>query len=111
MKKGTKFALFAAAAAGIAVVGSKLAQMVRLQNEELNDMINQAPAPAPEEEDTSDYVMPGDAEPDSQPEEQPACCPEDEAEAAAEEDPEDEEYTAEDEPAEDVLPDDEEPLA
>ena len=47
MKKGTKFALFAAAAAGIALVGSKLARLVSQQNQELNDMIHQDPAVQP----------------------------------------------------------------
>ena len=37
MKKRTKVALFAAAAAGVAVAGAKLAQAVQQKNEELND--------------------------------------------------------------------------
>lgn len=55
MKKSTKVTLFAAAVAGAAMAGARLARLVRLQNEELNDLINQEPgyrpAPqAPEEE-------------------------------------------------------------
>ena len=59
MKKRTKVALFAAAAAGVAVAGAKLAQAVQQKNEELNDLIAN-PVPPAEEEDTSDYVMPGE---------------------------------------------------
>ena len=39
MKKKTKFALFAAASAGLALAGAKLWQMIRCQNDELNEMI------------------------------------------------------------------------
>ena len=59
MKKRPKVALVAAAAAGVAVAGAKLAQAVQQKNEELNDLIAN-PVPPAEEEDTSDYVMPGE---------------------------------------------------
>ena len=41
MKKGTKVTLFAAAVTGAALAGARLARLIRLQNEELNDLINQ----------------------------------------------------------------------
>ena len=46
MKKRTKVALFAAAAAGVAVAGAKLAQAVQQKNEELNDLIANPVPPA-----------------------------------------------------------------
>ena len=61
MKKKTKFALFAAASAGLALAGAKLWQMIRFQNDELNEMIRQEPghsAPPMEEPDPEDYVIP-----------------------------------------------------
>ena len=61
MKKKTKFALFAAASAGLALAGAKLWQMIRCQNDELNEMIRQEPghsAPPMEEPDPADYVIP-----------------------------------------------------
>lgn len=109
MKKGTKFALFAAAAAGIAVVGSKLAQMVRLQNEELNDMNNQTPAPQPEDEDTSDYVIPGDSEEELDETVDDSCA--DEEDYAEEPDEEPMAEPVEESFTEDEEPDDEPPLA
>lgn len=47
MKKGTKVTLFAAAVTGAALAGARLARLVRLQNEELNDMMNQEPGYTP----------------------------------------------------------------
>ena len=61
MKKKTKFALFAAASAGLALAGAKLWQMIRYQNDELNEMIRQEPGhsvPPMEEPDPEDYVIP-----------------------------------------------------
>ena len=61
MKKRTKFALFAAASAGLALAGAKIWQMIRWQNEELNEMIGQEPghsAPPMNEPDPADYVIP-----------------------------------------------------
>lgn len=61
MKKKTKFALFAAASAGLALAGAKLWQMIRCQNDELNEMIRQEPGhsvPPMEEPDPEDYVIP-----------------------------------------------------
>ena len=48
MKKGTKVTLFAAAVTGAALAGARLARLIRLQNEELNDLINQEPGYRPE---------------------------------------------------------------
>lgn len=61
MKKKAKFALFAAASAGLALAGAKLLRMVRSRNDELNEMIRQEPghsAPPMDEPDPEDYVMP-----------------------------------------------------
>ena len=65
MKKKTKFALFAAASAGLALAGAKLWQMIRFQNDELNEMIRQEPghsAPPMEDLDEDDFVHPEDEE-------------------------------------------------
>ena len=68
MKKSTKVTLFAAAVAGAARAGARLARLVRPQNEELNDLINQEPgyrpAPqAPEEEPAPQAPEAEDAQP------------------------------------------------
>ena len=85
MKKRTKVALFAAAAAGVAVAGAKLAQAVQQKNEELNDLIAN-PVPPAEEEDTSDYVMPGEEAEATE----PAAPAEEEAQEEEEEEEEEE---------------------
>lgn len=75
MKKGTKVTLFAAAVTGAALAGARLARLVRLQNEELNDMMNREPGytPAPKqaapEQPAAEQAKQPQAETPEQPEE------------------------------------------
>ena len=99
MKKKTKFALFAAASAGLALAGAKLWQMIRYQNDELNEMIRQEPghsAPPMEEPDPEDYVIPvhpaaGAVQPSEDLDEDDFVRPEDEEEEDEVQDEEEEE--------------------
>ena len=103
MKKKTKVALFAAASAGLALAGAKLWQMIRCQNDELNEMIRQEPGhsvPPMEEPDPEDYVIPvhpaaGAVQPSEDLDEDDFVRPEDEDE---EEDAQSEEEEEDNEP-------------